>query len=237
MTRTDWLASTDLQAMAAFLGPAWSERMQAAFAEACNGMANIQNWGYAPIATSADWWPNGGGLQNHICTHITEPVRAALIRELAGDPYDDSLKWHDGKLLMLVGENKVQGRQFRGHISPATYRELGYEPVQWLSWHGGTVSNMARLIRDRQAWDEMPLLADALEDAGCHVEPLLMHLRGMEPCEVNYGRGFHRQPASYLPGPVECFAWRCDICNGTEWRPLRCPHVRGCWALRLLAGG
>ncbi len=48
----------------------------------------------------------------------------------------------------------------------------------WLTWKGGTVPAMARLIYDDYRFDEMPVLADALQDAGCDNEDVLAHCRG-----------------------------------------------------------
>ncbi len=62
----------------------------------------------------------------------------------------------------------------------------------WLAWNGGTVRTLARAVHDDNAFERLPVLADALEDAGCADAEVLGHLRE--------------------PGP----------------------HVRGCWAVRLL---
>ncbi len=65
----------------------------------------------------------------------------------------------------------------------------------------------------------MPLLADALEEAGCTDAAILGHCRGFEPCpECNGG------PPGHYP----------DCKDG--WIPLRGPHVRGCWVLDTLLG-
>ncbi|MBY0228273.1 MAG: hypothetical protein K2W96_03220, partial [Gemmataceae bacterium] len=51
----------------------------------------------------------------------------------------------------------------------------------WLRWGNGTVPAMARAIYDDEAWEQSPILADALEEAGCEDGPMLRHLR--EPGE------------------------------------------------------
>lgn len=48
---------------------------------------------------------------------------------------------------------------------------------EWLTWEGGLVTGLARAIDEERAWDRMPILADALEDAGCNESALLDHLR------------------------------------------------------------
>ena len=51
----------------------------------------------------------------------------------------------------------------------------------WLQWDGGTVPNMARAVYEERAFDRLPVLADALEEAGCSEAGLLTHLRGAGP--------------------------------------------------------
>jgi hypothetical protein len=51
----------------------------------------------------------------------------------------------------------------------------------WLAWNGAAVQRVARSINEDRAFDRMPLLADALEDAGCTDAELLSHLRGPGP--------------------------------------------------------
>ena len=48
---------------------------------------------------------------------------------------------------------------------------------EWLTWEGGLVAGLAQAIDEERAWDRMPILADALEDAGCDEPALLDHLR------------------------------------------------------------
>lgn len=47
----------------------------------------------------------------------------------------------------------------------------------WLAWNGGCVRAIAEGILSRRAFDGMPILADALQDAGCEDPVLLDHCR------------------------------------------------------------
>jgi hypothetical protein len=51
----------------------------------------------------------------------------------------------------------------------------------WLAWNGGTVPKIAQPIYDDWAFDRLPVLADALEGAGCTDADLLGHCRGSGP--------------------------------------------------------
>jgi hypothetical protein len=47
----------------------------------------------------------------------------------------------------------------------------------WLSWQGGLVESMARHADQSGDYADLPVLADALEEAGCADADLLAHLR------------------------------------------------------------
>jgi anti-anti-sigma factor len=47
----------------------------------------------------------------------------------------------------------------------------------WLAWNDGTVLRLTRGARSRRALDLLPVLADALEEAGCTEADILTHCR------------------------------------------------------------
>jgi hypothetical protein len=51
----------------------------------------------------------------------------------------------------------------------------------WLSWNGGVIALMARAIYAEGAFDRLPVLADALEEAGCGDAEILGHCRTSGP--------------------------------------------------------
>jgi FHA domain len=51
----------------------------------------------------------------------------------------------------------------------------------WLRWEAGVVVSLAHRVRDEGDQEAMPILADALEDAGCTDAGILEHLRGPGP--------------------------------------------------------
>lgn len=60
-------------------------------------------------------------------------------------------------------------------------------PGECRAWNDGALVKMAQAIYDGRRWNEMPILADALEDAGCTDVVLLDHCR--TPTE--HARGCH----------------------------------------------
>jgi hypothetical protein len=53
--------------------------------------------------------------------------------------------------------------------------------ARWLAWNGGAMANLARSIYADRAFDRLPILADALEEAGCTDAEILAHCRGPGP--------------------------------------------------------
>ena len=49
------------------------------------------------------------------------------------------------------------------------------------SWNGGVIRQLAQAIYDERTFDRLPILADALEEAGCADAAILDHLRGPGP--------------------------------------------------------
>lgn len=95
------------------------------------------------------------------------------------------------------------------------------------SRHYGTVLRIAQVVYDGRRFDEMPILADALEDAGCDNADVLMHCRGFSRCPKCNGTGWAKGA--------------CNVCCGPGWpkgwQPYpKLTHVRGCWVLDLLLG-
>jgi hypothetical protein len=56
------------------------------------------------------------------------------------------------------------------------FRSVTLDPA-WLSWHGGLPVSIARRMYDSRDFSDMPVLADALEEAGCRDAEILGHCR------------------------------------------------------------
>ena len=58
------------------------------------------------------------------------------------------------------------------------FRQVSIAAGTVLAWNDGAVHKLAQAIYDARALDRLPLLADALEDAGCTDADILGHCRG-----------------------------------------------------------
>jgi hypothetical protein len=76
-------------------------------------------------------------------------------------------------------ERKARGDLIRD-LFGNLFRPAALDPT-WLSWRSGTVPKLAQAIYDDRAFERLPILADALEDAGCDNADLLAHCREPGP--------------------------------------------------------
>lgn len=76
---------------------------------------------------------------------------------------------------VLQHETRLQCDLLRD-IFDNPFRPVTINPA-WLTWNDGTVQKVAQAIYDERAFDRMPILADALEEAGCENAAILTHCR------------------------------------------------------------
>ncbi len=128
-------------------------------------MEETRGPGYGPNAARAAWyccrpWLDAGSIHRNISLGIAHGKRRSA--EVAAQ----------AALLREVFGNPL--------------RPVALDPA-WLAWRGGTVPNLARAICEDGAFDRLPILADALEEAGCADADILEHCRAPRP----HVRGCH----------------------------------------------
>src|SRR5262249_3271105 len=65
----------------------------------------------------------------------------------------------------------------RDLFGPLPFKLVELDPT-WLAWNDGCAEKLARGIYEDRAFDQLPIVADALEEAGCDEESVLAHCRG-----------------------------------------------------------
>jgi hypothetical protein len=246
MTEQEWLASTDPSAMLTHLlgeegepgaevrrvtGTRPSDRKLRLYACVCSrvGVRHevYRGRGVAVLrSTEAAEAAVDGGPRHPILDR--DPALAARTE------MEIVLALHSGLGGPLAGLLRdVVGNPFRP-LTPATMSTP--EALRWyevLGWDGGAVGNMARHIYAGRDWDALPILADALQEAGCDDEDVLMHCRGKGRCPGCLGKGgccnLKDEPGVW--GETH----RCALCAGTGWVDAG-QHVRGCHVLDLTLG-
>jgi hypothetical protein len=76
-------------------------------------------------------------------------------------------------ILNQLNESAVHCMIFRDISGPSTFRSVSLQHA----WRTGNVVSLAESIYADRAFDRLPILADALEDAGCDNADILNHCR------------------------------------------------------------
>ena len=96
------------------------------------------------------------------------PVKAAEFSRLASESLITKTGLAKEACYQCVVLRCIFGDQFRlVSVTPA-----------WLTWKDGTTRRLAQAIYDDRRYQDLPILADALEDAGCDNADILTHCRG-----------------------------------------------------------
>lgn len=253
MTEREWLSSKDPSVMLLRLRPDTqpersivSDRKLRLWIAAMRSM-NIDAY-YAKNLIS---WQAGerfqgdsdGELSEHVAywsdnyaDQIGDPslsVRAALLRDIVGNPYRP-VYWSDDPK-----QHAEPGRRTNPHPSTVPHVEIR------MAWTTPTVLSLAQAAYDdctpHGILDDgrLAVLSDALEEAGCDDESILWHLRGVprDMCWVCEGTGVVEVPSRRYGFATDDDRedMRCLECMG-DGVLASGPHVRGCWVLDCILG-
>jgi hypothetical protein len=191
MTEAEWLACTDPQPMLEFLRGRTSERKLRLVAVACVRRYWTVDSVIRQLIRVSELYADG----------ITGWVDLAAVRKLARGFQRQAMQRDVG-----MGAGAVQAVASVAHPSAFTaaqrvvrailperathaiqeiignpFLPLPTPPAAILNWNCGTVVKLAQTIYDEHAFDRLPILADALEDAGCTDQDILAHLRDTGP--------------------------------------------------------
>jgi hypothetical protein len=111
-----------------------------------------------------------GPIENVFLAAGEAPVRLAVQKAST-----DLRAVHDAAQTASALEQAALVREVIGN----PFRPVVIEP-RWLTWAGGTVVQLAEGVYEDRAFDRMPVLGDALEEAGCDDQAVLRHCRQSE---------------------------------------------------------
>jgi hypothetical protein len=114
-------------------------------------------WAHEMIAALL---PSGGDLLGHLGAVIDYAARA--LRDAAREP-----DWRNARRRQAALLADLLGDRDRPVMIDS----------DWLVWGHGTIAKMARTIYEEHRFADLPILADALEEAGCRDAVLLGHCR------------------------------------------------------------
>jgi hypothetical protein len=205
MTESEWLAATNLRRMLDYAVDHFSQRKHRLFACGCcrlawdrlispvsraavetaerfaEGFESAETLefactdGFARYSSSCSWFDSAArstAIVGAFHASLLAMERMALAREL------------DHSLLVRV----IRGKHIRSQIARAHTTLLRcifgnpFSPVAFAeSWRSETAVALAAGIYAERAFDRLPILADALEEAGCDHPDVLTHCRGPGP--------------------------------------------------------
>jgi hypothetical protein len=173
MTETEWLACTDPDPMLDCVRQhkATTDRKLELFAVACWYRDNDLN------KSKAGW----------AATCLSEQ-RAETLRGFTARGVKSARRGAKSALSFIAkrsvsarrAERAVQARLLRCIVGGPFHPPPSLPPAV-LAWKDGTVPRIAQAIYDERAFDRLPILADALEDAGCADADILSHCRSAGP--------------------------------------------------------
>jgi hypothetical protein len=157
MTEAEWLASSDVRPMFRRWRQGMSQRQWLLWAVGCCRHSGDRLSGAGrEVAADAERYLGGGGVPKPDLNAL-RPVVMRVVRV----PNPDAAA-HAAILRCVVGN---------------PYRPVSVDP----SWLTPTILALARGIHADRAFDRMPILADALQDAGCEDNDILGHYRSDGP--------------------------------------------------------
>jgi hypothetical protein len=184
MTEAEWLASGDPLAMLRHRHAGLSDRKRRLYLVGCarHAWAEIESDAIRRAALVAERFADGAApvegmqLAHHAASAVRGQVGAAVIATTAGSPAwalgaSTDLTWalaHGAPARHAALLRDVLGNPFCP-VSP--------DP----SWRTSTVVALAAGIYEERAFDRLPILADALQDAGCDNADILNHCRSDGP--------------------------------------------------------
>ena len=198
MTEQEWLACDDPAAMLEFLRDKAVARPLSLFAVSCC-RANRSLMKDRRSRQAVEWTerfidglaspdlsdaPSDGDcyLMATAANRCMRVAAQAAVGEM-GIATDAALEIVEG---LTDGEEAVVARRLRRAAS--ILRDVCGNPFgvltvheAWLAWGGSLVRKLAEGIYADRAFDRLPILADALVDAGCADEAILSHLRSAGP--------------------------------------------------------
>lgn len=265
MTESQWLTSDNPAELVAFLGERITDEQLNYFLEAAIDPARRSD--FEPQVVVESWsrrarlevFRGPFMARGHSNLQPLE-VRAEILRDIVGNPFRRYAFWredwgHTPKdwdvaypgMLHLDSEWLT----WSNRTIPLMVDAMMFEDCERCSGHNGEryinfdnpmelfcpLCNKGRIPRAEPRWEMMPVIADALEEAGCRNQHILEHLRSErdgERCALCdgsgsqihvYGRGEHG----------DCEQESCDYCEGMGRIKRR--HWKGCHILEVLTHG
>jgi hypothetical protein len=186
MTEEEWLTSAESTPMLMFLRRKARHRKFRLLACACcrRNELFMSLPGAHEVVAAAERWAEGNGTREEVSEALQDldlsPASPAFDR--SGGAMELGFRSEDGYIAATYTvawatddepiSEQLLTNQFRD-IFGNPFRPVTFDP----EWRTTTALALAHGIYDERAFDRLPILADALQDAGCNNDDILTHLR------------------------------------------------------------
>jgi len=148
----------------------------------CGNSISIPGWreaDFVPLASVTQGWLNGHPLLSKAGKRIYTLVDNGSQRRIWG--------WVPSQAAMTPGYGitsiKIVNRRRIKYNNTPFHTDFAIDPA-WLAWEGGMASKLVQEIYRTHKFEDLPILADALEEAGCENVDLLQGLRTIAPIGI-----------------------------------------------------
>src|SRR5262245_36879498 len=199
MNERQWLTGTDLHTMLVHVRPKLSDRKMRLLA--CAGVRS--SWdrltfrGRLAVETAERYADDPTGYAAMKAAGKALKAMMGGFEEENADPHDPPpvvggdddrasvCTYADGWLAVLGGiwnedDPVASACALLREVAGNPFRPSRVEPA-WLKWNDGKIAQLVRSIYANRAFEHMPILGDALEDAGCVDRAILDHCRSGGP--------------------------------------------------------
>jgi hypothetical protein len=183
MTEAEWLACQDPKRMLDFLRRSQvSGRKLRLFAVACCRALKAVESGVVPepVLRLVERWADGEADDADLAGVRAQAETQAMRILLAAPFWEAAPGMSRWALSCRKVDAGAQAALLRDLVGLQLFRPLAV-PTPSLAWGDGLIAKLAEAIYDEGAFDRLPVLADAVEEAGCTDADLLGHCRGPGP--------------------------------------------------------
>lgn len=233
-TKFDWMTCDEPAEMARMVRAASKRKKSLALEEYHKIYPDLKVGAYDE-STGPDWFVDDFCC---ICAGCEKEeykqARCNILREIFPPPtltFDPA--WRTPTVIGLAQRIDGQGESVRCSVCYGTgTRNVFTDRERDCNNCGGTGK---LTVLSEPDFSAMPILADALEEAGCEDEQILRHCRGI-PARCDGGCEFHPEWGLFctyeMAGPDSRWV-TCKRCAGSGEKEPQ-PHLRGCWVIDLI---
>jgi hypothetical protein len=194
MTEAEWLASGDPDKILKSLTSPGHRKSRLFACACCRRVATLITLSGIKAIEVAEQFADGNATRDELLTANPRTAPSSQ-RRAFGHTYEsgdavcsaialwehpvgcwDASQWAAGATTDYPAERAAQASLVRD-IFGNPFRPRPTINPGWLTWNDGTVVRVAQAIYDDRAFERMPILADALEDASCDDADILNHCR------------------------------------------------------------